>query len=123
MVDSIGILSMWGGTMPCKALQSILSGFLCGVVYLPSDLVYSVIQFSYSLIIHCFKGKHRVYTAKKLEYTEKRVKSVWIYCIVWICYGIVNIDRKVSIKRYWYDCIDIEGMNGIDIVVSIWLYR
>ena len=54
MVDNIGILSVYGNTMPCKALQSILSGFLCGVVYLPSELVYSVIQFSYSLIIHYF---------------------------------------------------------------------
>ena len=76
MVDNIGNLSMYGSTMPCKALQSILSGFLCGVVSLPSGLIYPVIQFSYSLIIHCFNGKHGVYTAKKLKYTEKRVESV-----------------------------------------------
>ena len=76
MVDNIGILSMYGDTMPCKALQSILSSFLCGVVYLPFELVYSVIQFLLSLIIHCFKGKHGVYTVKKLKYTEKRAKSV-----------------------------------------------
>lgn len=76
MVDSIGILSMGGDTMLCKALQSILSGFCVGVVSLPSDFIYSVIQFSYSLIIHCFGGKYRVYAMEKLEYTEKRVKSV-----------------------------------------------
>lgn len=78
----MGILSMYGDTMPCKAVESILSGFCVGVVCLPSDFIYSVIQFSYSLIIHCFKGKHGVYTVKKLEYTEKRVKSVWIYGIM-----------------------------------------
>ena len=67
---------MGGDTMPCKALQSILSGFLSGAVYLPSGLIYSVIQFLYSLIIHCFKGKHGIYVMEKLKYTEKRVESV-----------------------------------------------
>ena len=76
MVDNIGNLSMYGNTMPCKAFRGFLSGFLCGVVSLPSELVYSVIQFSYSLIIHCFRGKHRVYAMEKLKYTEKRVESV-----------------------------------------------
>ena len=67
---------MYGGTMPREAVESILSGFLCGVVYLPSGLIYSVIQFLYSLIIHCFKGKHGIYVMEKLKYTEKRVESV-----------------------------------------------
>lgn len=52
MVDSIGVLSMGGDTMPCGAVESILSGFCVGMVSLPSSLIYSIIQFSYSLIIH-----------------------------------------------------------------------
>lgn len=75
-MDSIGSLSVYGSTMPCEALRGFLSGFLCGVVSLPFGFIYSVMQFSYSLIIHYFRGKHGVYTVKKLKYTEKRVKSV-----------------------------------------------
>ena len=76
MVDNIGILSMGGSIMPCEAVESILSGFCVGVVCLPSQLIYSIIHFLLSLIIHCFNGKHGVYAAKKLKYTEKRVESV-----------------------------------------------
>ena len=67
---------MCGDTMPYEAFRGFLSGFCAGVVCLPFGFIYSVIQFSYSLIIHCFNGKHGVYTVKKLKYTEKRVESV-----------------------------------------------
>ena len=93
MVDNIGILSVYYNTMPCRAFRGFLSGFYVGWYLYPPGLFIQL----YSLIIHCFKGKHGVYTVKKLEYTEKRVESVWIYCIVWICYEIVNIDMGLSI--------------------------
>ena len=39
-------------------------------VFLYTRSFYSVIQFSYSLIIHCSNGKQLCYTLKKLEYTR-----------------------------------------------------
>ena len=57
-------------TMPLRGSRSPVVPLLCPDVFLYARSFYSVIQFSYNLIIHCFDSKQLCYASKKLEYTR-----------------------------------------------------
>ena len=71
-IDGMNILiyivyNSWTATMPLRGAQSRFKPFLCQDVKSYSKEKYSVIHFSYSLIIHCFNGKELCYTLKKIR--------------------------------------------------------
>ena len=95
-IDGMNILiyivyNSWTMTMPLRGRRSPVAPFSCSDVKSYGKEKYSVIHFSYSLIIHCFNGKQLCYTLKKLEYTR----------IVWfIVYYAMNILYKYSYLYY-----------------------
>ena len=88
------VYNSWTMTMPLRGAQSRFKPFSGQDVKSYGKEKYSVIQFSYSLIIHCFIGKQICYASKKLEYN----RSVLI--IVQICY--VYIATATRQRGYEY---------------------
>ena len=70
----------WTTIMPLIGAQSRFKRFSGQDVFLYARSFYSVIHFSYSLIIHCFNGKQLYYASKKLEYTRI------VLIVVQLCY-------------------------------------
>ena len=51
------VYNSWTTAMPLRGRRSPVAPFLCSDVKTYGKEKYSVIQFSYNLIIHCFDGK------------------------------------------------------------------